>query len=493
MKKNKEKILMALKDNKLYILFAISIIFFGAFSIIQYAPDTYSVFVNGTKETIFHFFSCGRFITGFVFAILKGILKLNGNTIYIISYATAIICTTLSLYKLYLILKEDIKSEILCILISTLIIINPFSIELFLYVEKGIMMFSILMCIIAIEKLIKFLNGDKKAAISMIIYILLANCSYQGTVGIFVVISLIYILKYSKTVKQFLVNNILVALFYLIPAIANFLLIKVFFSNNRLGGEVRIVESLNKIIQGIMVIFKNNYRLLPDNLFSIIIIAIICFILYLCIKNRKTAKQKLFYMFGAIYIIIGTIIVTIAPQILQNTDSIWFVARSTYPIASIIGILVAYVTINFELNENIKRVIIILICVFLGLQLTFFMKYTIDGYIVNYQDKQNATRIIEKINNYENETGIKVEKIAFYNDNNPNYTYLNINSTGDINIKAFFPEWSSLKILEFYSGRNLSTVEKNVEIEHKFNSVDWNYYDDSQIEIIGDTIHLCNY
>lgn len=488
-----EKIMNVLKDKNLYIFFLITMVFFGSFCLMQYAPDTYSVFVNNTKETVIHFFSCGRFITGFVFYIIKEIFNFNTTIIYALSYMTAIACTTLSLYKLYKLLKRDIKDNLLCIIISVLIIINPFSIELFVYIEKGILMFSVLMSILAIEKGIEFLEGDKKSSIFAIIYMFLANCSYQGTVGIFVAISLIYIIRYSKNIKQFLINNIFIALFYGIPAIINLLLIKLFYSNNRVKGTVILSESFNKIKYGIVDIFKNNYGLLPRYLFSILIVISFIFIVYVCIKSKKKIKQIFTYILEASYLICGTIIVTIAPQIFQNTESIWFVARSTYPIASIIGIILLYISINFELNKMTKNIIIFTMILFLLIQFIYFMKYIIGGYIVDYEDRQNVSRIIEKINNYEKTTGIEITKISFYTDNNSNYTYSSIKSTGDINIKALRPEWSAIKIIEFYSGKHLEETEKDNEIEKKFQSINWDYYDDNQIEIVGDTIHFCNY
>ena len=140
-----------------------------------------------------------------------------------------------------------------------------------------------------------------------------------------------------------------------------------------------------------------------------------------------------------------------------------------------------------------KNIIIFTMILFLLIQFIYFMKYIIGGYIVDYEDRQNVSRIIEKINNYEKTTGIEITKISFYTDNNSNYTYSSIKSTGDINIKALRPEWSAIKIIEFYSGKHLEETEKDNEIEKKFQSINWDYYDDNQIEIVGDTIHFCNY
>lgn len=493
MKEKKEAILEKLKDKNLYILLAISLIFFGIFWRVQYATDTYSVFESGTKSIMRHFFSCGRFVTGLAWAVVRGILKIGNNGIYVISYIFAIICTTISLYKMYRLIKKETKNNVVSIILATLIIINPFSLELFLYIEKGILMFSVLMCVMAVEQLDKFFVGNKKSLILVILYMFIANCSYQGTAGLFVAISLIYIIKYSKNIKEFLLNNVLVVFLYGIPAVANYLLMRLLFSNSRVSGEIKLGESIAKITDGVLRIFKDNYGLLPKYLFSVIILCLLVFIVYKSIKSKQKTSEKILNILGAFYIILGTVGVTIAPQLLQNTDSIWFVARSSYPIASIIGILLMYTFMKFEVNNITKNVIIIFLAIFLLIQLNYFMTYAIDGYIVNYEDKQNVSKIIEEIKKYESETGNKIEKIAFYQDKNPNYTYSGIKSTGDINIKALYPEWSAIQIIKFYSQLDLTTVQKDEKIEQEFREKDWDCFDSSQIIFENDVMHLCNY
>lgn len=489
----KEKVNKYFKDKKLYLFGIITFLFFGIFVLTQYAPDTYFVFTSGAKNTLSHFFSCGRFVTGIAAAFVIGVLKLENNYIYFLSYICAIIFTVISLYKLYNLLQKDIKNELVCIILSTLVIINPFSFELFVYIEKSILMFSVLMCILAVEQINEFLiNKNKKNILFSLIYMLIASCSYQGTIGIFVAISLIYIIKYSKTIKDFVYNNIIVALVYGLPAIVNFIIMKFTYYNSRIEGNIIISESIRKIVNGTIKLFIDTYNLLPKYMFIICIAAILLFIIYKTIIN-KNLKSKSFKILGSIYILIGVVSVAIVPQLLQSTASIWFVARSSYPIASIIGILLIYIFINFDLKNIERSIIIILAIIFLFIQLTSFIKYGIDGYIVNYEDKQNTMKIISKITEYEEQTGNIITKIAFYQDKNPNYTYQNIKSSGDINIKALYPTWSAKDIINFYSKRKLEIVESNIEIKQIFSQEQWDNYSQEQMIFEKDTIHLCLY
>ena len=319
---------MKVKSKELYIFSIIALLFFGAFWVLQYAPDTYSVFTNDLAHTVQHFLSCGRFVTGAAAYFAMGILKLGNTGTYILSYVFAMVCLIVSLYRLNNLIRKDVKNDIISMLISTLILINPFSIELYMYIEKGIMLLSVLLCVLAVEQIDKFFQGNKRAILWGLFFMLVANCCYQGTVGLFVAISLIYIIKYSKNIKEFIINNIVVMLVYGIPALINFLSVRFLFSNARVNGEIILSESIYKMIAGTKSMIISTYGLLPKYLFLAVIVVLLGFIIY------KSKGKKLL---SALYLIAGTLFVTVAPQILQDTNSIWFVARSSYSMAAIIS------------------------------------------------------------------------------------------------------------------------------------------------------------
>ena len=489
----KESIKRIVTDKKLYIFTIFTLLFFGIYCVMQYAPDTYSVFTNTPRQNLDHFFSCGRLVTGLFLYGTMGILELNATTVYMISYGLAIICTIASLYKIDKIFAEDIKDTKLSILVSLLIIINVFSIELFVYVEKGFLMLSVLLCVLAVEQIKKFLEGKKIAFFWALIFMLIANCCYQGTVGLVVAIGMLYIIKYSKNVKEFIKNNILVALVYGIPAILNFIMVRFLFTNSRVKGEIILAESLKKIYEGTKSMIFANYDLLPKYLFAIILLGLVIFLIYQIIKKAESTKAKILEILGIFYIIIGTIFVTIAPQIMQDTNSIWFVARSSYPVASLIGILLIYATMRIEIKKMTKIGILIIATIFLGIQFVSFMRYSIDNYIVNGIDRQNVEQIQAKVLEYEEKTGKQITKIAFYEDKMPNYTYSNIKATGDMNLKALYKDWSALRVIKYYTGRNLEQIEKNEETQKEFKEKDWNYYNDEQLIFEDDVLHLCNF
>lgn len=488
----KSKIKDIIQDKKIYIFSLITVLFFGMFCILQYAPDTYSVFTNGVKNTVLHFISCGRYVTGFSFAFVTKILNLTNNGIYYLSYVFAIICTVISLYKLSKLLQDIIKNDILNYIVTTLIIINPFSIELFMYIEKGIMMFSILACIFAIEQVNKFFKGNKKSLIFAIIWMLIAVCSYQGTIGIFVAISLIYILKYSKNIKEFIKNNIIVACIYGIPSLINLLLVRFLGANSRVTGEMILSESIHKILDGTTNMIINTYSILPKYIFLIAILILFAIIIYKGIRNSEdNCKRKILKILGALYILSGTFLVTIAPQILQDTNAIWFVARSSYPMGAIVGLLIVYLCMNFKLKPIQNYIIIFMIIVFGIIQFVSFVNMEIDNYIGNYMDKELTLKIEEQIEEYEENTGKKIDSISIYYDKATKYSYDEVKASGDMNIRAYSANWCVTRIIELYTGRDLKEEENSDKIKEEFKEKNWDNFDKEQIIFEENIMHLC--
>ena len=322
---------------------------------------------------------------------------------------------------------------------------------------------------------------------------LIATFCYQGVIGLFIAISAVYVIVYNKNIKDFIKNNIIILLGYGIPAIINLITVKFIYGNSRVTGEVVLQESIQKILQGSKEMIAS-YNILPKYTLVIAILALTLFyIVSILISKKDSIKKKALNILGLAYIFIAILGISIVPQIMQSTESIWFVPRSTYPFATIMGLVSIYALITTEKN-NIKYIIIGIISVsILAMQLYSFNKIEIDHYNLNYMDKINSLSIGKEIQAYEQETGNKVTKICIYNDQNISYTYPYIWAKKDTNITGFYPDWSIIKMINYYNNINLTQGEINLEIEESFKEKDWDNYSDEQIIFIGDTIHYCKF
>lgn len=548
-----------LKIKKIYFVFLIiTLVFFGIFVKMDFATDTYAVLESSRRGILQNFLQSGRLITAFFFSAFV-VLKTPISIVYLLTFLAAIFSISFSMYKLYYIIKENIvDNKYISAILAVSIIINPFSIELFMFIEKGVMTFGVLACVLALEQFVKFVencrkkesykfeegksrNADsleeinkkiKKEFCLAIFYMSLAVFSYQGVVAIFLALATVFVLKNSKTFVEFLKETIASVMIYLIPAILNFVMVRLIFRGSRVNGERVLAESLKRIINGIANMFVT-YSILPREFFialfyaSLIIFAVTIF-------TNKNIKHKSLKILELLYLDFITIFATVAPQILQSTNSIWFVSRSTYAFASIIGINSLFILIvvleerenktktkleknTTELREletnaqelelrkskiepkdnktkyikNIEIAVEILNLVLIFATWYRFNLIEIAHYNLNYEDKLIAEEIGKEIYNYEQETGIEVKKVAVYKDKNPRYTYPNIFVTGDINISAFGTEWSDVNSINYYNNLKLERIEQDQEIANKFASEDWESFNKDQLIFEGDTLHLC--
>ena len=133
-----KKIKEALKDKKLYFFFIITLLFFGMFAKMDYATDTYAVIGNDKSEILENFLQSGRFITAFFFVILK-MINIKISIVYVLSFSLSVISISMAMYIIDKILIREKANPVLAGVASVLLIINPFSIEEMMYIEKGIM------------------------------------------------------------------------------------------------------------------------------------------------------------------------------------------------------------------------------------------------------------------------------------------------------------------------------------------------------------------
>ena len=70
--------------------------------------------------------------------------------------------------------------------------------------------------------------------------------------------------------------------------------------------------------------------------------------------------------------------------------------------------------------------------------------------------------------------------------------YKDVRYNGDANVRAFYTDWGTRGILDIVLERDVKVVpEKKQEYEEFFKSQAWNEFDEEQIKLEKDTLHLC--
>ena len=483
--------MIKIKDKNILCLFGIIVLaFFGIFIKMNYSVDTYLLFASQNLEYIQEYIRSGRLLTALMFRILQ-LMRFSPAGMYTVSFIIGIVCATFSIYILYNVLKKYIKNDMLTAIISIVIIINPFIIELWLFIEMGIMMLSILACILAYKSFDEYLemHDIKKIYYSMLL-MLIAMFSYQGTVAIFIALSAVSIILHSEKIIKIAKNTIIALICYGVPTLINFLLIML-IGNSRVG----VGKNLLQTIKFILLITKEQlikgFGLYNSTLFICIYFFAFIISIFFIFNSKSRFKVKLINILKFIYIIFMTYIFTIATIIPQDIKSAVMFPRNSYAYGSIIGLMFLFITICINNEDNVKLKNTLIIAVFVILLIMEFVQFTtigINRYIVNYMDKYIILQIDNKIDDYEEQTGNKIENVAIYNLENSDIFYSDINDM--INVSAKNEEMSGRAILELFMHRKLENTQQSPRIYNEyFKDNNWQMFDLDQIVLEGNTMH----
>ena len=464
----------------------IVLIFLGTFVLTDYTQDSYLCFKEGWKEPFMHFLGLGR-VSSAIFWIIFS--PTNYNIMCTASGILAIIELAVAIYFMQKVIKDITNKPKISLLLSVVIVLNVFVIELFVWFEKSVLILSVLTVVLSIYNLNKSLQSNKKKYyIYSFILMIIANFSYQGTVGLFITLATLLVIKYSKNIKDFIKNNIIIVGLYAVPAIINYLYIKIFFNTSRLQqGQAIQAKILEICRQGKSILLKTN-ELLPKYTL-VIVLTIISLIFIIKALTQKNTKNKMLNLFFLIYVIGVNALAAILPQIFQ--DYICILPRNTYCLGAIAGIVALLTFMQFEEFKIEEKIIKVILLIFLLLQWYNYMIAIKDHYTTNYLDKISSEQIAQEVLKYEEETGNIITKVYTCKDKNFNSMYEGMKPIGDGNIKAFNSTWGIRGILDGVLDRKLIVEEsKNEEYNEYFKSKDWNAFNKEQLIFEGDTLYL---
>ena len=180
-------------------------------------------------------------------------------------------------------------------------------------------------------------------------------------------------------------------------------------------------------------------------------------------------------------------------------SELWFPQRSMVGfwgillVLAVAGECIDVKTCNAHLG--IENLICILASVLLLSNLSSSIRFGTDLYRVNTMDKIRGELIVNAISDYEEESGVKIDKIAFRQDAVYSYTYPGIVNSFENNQAAWSVSWNYLPIIELVSGRDFEQCEYPKEIFDQYydENVNWNKFELDQIHFINNTAYVMIY
>lgn len=492
---NKDKLPERIKRNKKNIYIALGMLIFtliicSNFLKVHFAQDTYCVYYDGWNQYIKVFLTSSRIFSALLLGIAK-IFHFSLETTIIISSILTILFFTMAWYILYrytikLIKKDNnIYDNLLVIGISFLIVFNFCTFELTVFIESGMMALSVLLSVIS-----ACLFSSRKYVKSFILLIL-ASWGYQSSIGLFVLITLVFIAYKDKdNLKNILKKAICVFIFWGVIMLLNLLVSKgfaIFFKvTQRQTTMLNFSEIINTVVKYVKFVLIDNVDVGFKYWYLSIIILISILFIILFTKNKKY-----FNIFEYIILIVVSILIPIAPIL---TMSQYMVPRMCITFGSILGILLLYLFIIMKPNnvKLVQKIMVTLVIVLFTINSIYFIRGSSENIATGYLDKNVAGAILNQINKYEKESGIKIKNIGIMFDSEGTTYYNAQPPMGSATVRSMITDWAAIPALEYYGQVKYNRVyEIPEEIKKEFSAKSWDYYSDEQLVFNGDTLYLC--
>lgn len=477
--------------------FIVSVLFFGIFAYPNFATDTYFDATETTGEVVKVFLQNGRLFTAAFAAIFKGVLGLGIAWQLRISYSIAIVVTTLSIYTVYKILCNLVRTtksisksaSIGILLVAAIIIINPFYINYYAFYEQGIMCLGVLLSALAALSFSHFLTSKSKSYLVLCLtFNALSLLCYQGCYGTFLVLACFVIISKTDNTKDLLKYVVFSGICYGMPALIEIIAIKI-IGNSRAASHFDLFDSLQTIISRRNGTFNFHNILIPH--FLLILITLLTFIVTIECTIAKSYHKLWKFLLRAAFIFAICLLAALVPILAENTNAINLAPRVVYPFGTVIGLWLATTYIICSNRRSILAIIATTVAILI-IEWYRFNSIAVGRQQANALDRYKVSQIQNEITSYETAYNRQIKQISFVITNSPGDPYP-INNLAGINLSAFRTNWSDAAIINLYTGRHYKRVKAtNEQADHCLQHAKPIFTAD-QIKFDGDKAIICSY
>ena len=456
----------------------------------HYATDTYNIIDRGYKEyAIKYSLNDGRPVMCLI-SLFAEYANIPIN-VYIISLTMlAIITSCISILLLINIIErkkapKNIFEKIVIIIICYVTIFNFMFLENIQFAECFVMSVSILLYIIAANILT---SESRMCIIKSLLLTILGILFYQGTLGFFVVTTLVFSLIKNK--NKLFKNIIISGIMCIIAVLVNLVQIRLSstitqMTQTRMGSIANIIQMTYIIIYNLKSILVRTANIFPKFAFiSILIVTYVCIILY-----KPTRKL--------IYEIIILTIFTIGATFAINLFTLagFGTARMMFPLGALLGnIFILIYTETEAFQTKMKYIMSTILIVYFAITVTNYINIIYCHKEVEKLTIKECEQINSYMNKYEDSTGIKLKYIAVCTDENPTYYYKEIKNNSALCIRPLSVEWGDNGSINYYTKRKLIEIPMPVNVYQKyFKGKDYTNLEEEQFIFIEDTVYYCIY
>lgn len=476
LEKNKTKII------EFVIILAITLIIFIPFLTGHYATDTYNIANIGYKNYAINWsLNDGRIFMAII-GLIADKINISIEAYVFVTLISALIISCISVCVLKKVIEKykkpkNILQNIILVIISYVTIFNFMYLEDMYFVESVVMATSVLLYLLTADILV---TKNKNYIIKSLVLTILGILCYQGTIGIlFAFVILFTILKNKNDLKQIIIDLIKSGVTALVAVLLNIGTVKIVgnlmgMKQTRLGDLSNIFRNIRTIFLTLPNILQETCNLFPRNALLLFLgILTMSVILYVMINKKYKEHIVIKYFSIALITILGSCVTYIL------TLTSFYTGRLRNALGAVVGILFLFIfseTDVFEkIQKNNKKFILGMLTIttlisYMAIVVINSESIMLQHKRVNKLEKIEVNKIEQYIEEYENNTGIKVTKIA------------NIVDTGNLD-KSYFEgtknktsfthnairtSWAADGVINFYTNRDLETVRIDAKSKENY-------------------------
>lgn len=473
---------------------------FGIFFRFHLSIDSYSTLYN-ILELPFHQVSSGRFFGALISFLLT---RLGINVVLHQWFSTALLILSLSASTTILTLNffHQKLSNLQRIIINLAFLIPGISVfftEWFMFPEASYQIgIGLFLCVLAI---IEVQRHKSLSSLLAFVLLFLSLSIYQVFVEFFVIYAFCFICRDMGTaiVKKTIFRIVSFISIALGASILNIVVAKIVSNLFNVPMSTRsavfsvdvIKENITKLLALQPHLWKTGLGLLPKYIMLIFFLLLVGFVFHtVLLKGNLAIKQKLIFL--CLFAI--SLITSFVPHYIS--PAFWPAPRTLIALFACFALAILFVNL-YSKNQIVLYFLLIICFLFISINYAKIQRIGEDQIITNALDKSFALTIDEAIRDYESANNFKVSKIVTQNDASPQYGYYQYveNITYDTNVSARVASWSTVPMINFYTGRNLVQFAGDPAVfEEKLNLDNMDALDLSkQVYFEEDTLYLVVY
>lgn len=459
----------------------------------HWVHDTYCISQYG-YNFMSGLFSQGRVISHFFYKILY-FFDPPYSIAMTLSVSASLIFLSVSSFLVFYLINEssvdnddepDKKTLVLALIGSISIFFNVFILDSLLFLENAVMSFGILLSALSCYC---FLRDDRACYFVSLILLVGGVFCYQADIAFFLPLTLIFIGARHRRheIKTCIKKCLLACSFYAVALISNYLFLQaISTTDTRAAGEIDVFTNIKKCLEALGDFFENTFEFLPAHLLSFFVIVLLIIFIVKAIKTKNYLGLTV-----SVLAFITLIICAILPHVAMASDRWYVMPRSAVAIAGIVGLIMVGLSV---FNEKTNVFGLIFCAVFLLIISQTQIDIQKNNYANNKLDEQEILYIVNKIEDYEAENNLIIERVYFVYDQYQTYYRETLNNYQDLTIRIMSVGWMPFPMLERYMGREYPREEISTEdYDRLFKDKNWDEFRDEQLVFEGRTAYICIY